>query len=134
MSQACCEPVLQTTTEQWGMHFAQTGAALHFCCLTAHLYEEQVFIGAIAVSQACCEPVLQSSTEQQGSSSALTSAAVLWCWVTAHLSGEQISIGAIAVAQACCEPVLAEQHRTVRKLFCLDQCCSALVLHHCTPV
>jgi len=23
MTQACCEPVLQSTTEQWGMHFAQ---------------------------------------------------------------------------------------------------------------
>ncbi|DBA89324.1 TPA: hypothetical protein ACH3X2_004768 [Trebouxia sp. C0005] len=36
---ACCEPVLQSSTEQWGMHFAQTSAALHVCWLTAHLYE-----------------------------------------------------------------------------------------------
>jgi len=24
VTQACCEPVLQSTTEQWGMHLAQT--------------------------------------------------------------------------------------------------------------
>ena len=65
-SQACCEPVLQSTSEQWGMQFDQTSAGLHFCWLTAHLYEEQFSIGAIAVTQACCEPVLQSTTEQWG--------------------------------------------------------------------
>ena len=46
------------------MHFAQTSAAVHNCWLTAHLNEEQISIGVIAVTQACCEPVLQSSTEQ----------------------------------------------------------------------
>ncbi len=28
----------------------------------------------------------------------------------------------------------AEQHRAVRNAFCPDQCCSALVMGHCTPV
>ncbi len=64
MTQASCEPVLQNTTQQWGMHIAQISAAVHFCWLSAHLYEEQISVGAIAVTQACCEPVLQSSTEQ----------------------------------------------------------------------
>ena len=30
------------------------------------MYEEQTFIGVIAVTQVCCEPALQSSTEQRG--------------------------------------------------------------------
>ena len=32
---------------------------------TAHLYEEQISIGATAVTQACCESVLQSTTQNQ---------------------------------------------------------------------
>ncbi len=88
------------------MHFAQTIAAVQFCCLTGHLYEEQIPIGAIAVTQACCEPVLQSTTEQWGMHFAQTRDAVHFCCLTAHLYEEQISIGAIAVTQACCEPVL----------------------------
>jgi hypothetical protein len=89
-----------------GSYFALTSAAEHWCCITAHLYEEQISTGLIAVAQACCEPVLQSSTEQWGIYFILTSAAVHWCCITAHLYEEQSSIGAIAVAQACCEPVL----------------------------
>ena len=64
LTQACCEPVLQSSTEQWRLHLALNSAALHFCWLTAHLYKEQISIGVIAVTQACCELVLQSSTEQ----------------------------------------------------------------------
>ena len=40
---------------------------MHWCWLTAHLYEKQISVGVTAVAQACCDPVLQSSTEQQGS-------------------------------------------------------------------
>ncbi len=85
MTQACCEPVLQSTTEQWGMHFALISAAVLLSWLTAHLYEEQISTGAIAMTQACCEPVLQSSTEQWGMYFAQTSAAVHLSWLTAHL-------------------------------------------------
>ena len=45
--QACCEPVLQSYTEQWGIYFAQGSAALHFCWLTAHLYKDQISIGVM---------------------------------------------------------------------------------------
>ncbi len=76
MTQACCEPVLQSTTEQWGMHLAQTSVALDLSWLTAHLYEDKIFRGAIAVTQACCEPVLQSTTEQWGMHFAQTSVAL----------------------------------------------------------
>jgi len=67
---------VQSSTEQQGSCFAQTSAEVHWCCITAHLHEDQISIGVIAVAEACCEPVLQSSTEQQGSFFALTSAAV----------------------------------------------------------
>jgi len=77
--QACCEPVLQSSTEQWGMHVALTSAAVHWCWSKAHLYEEQIFSSVIAMIQACCQPVLQSSTEQWELHLALTSAAVRWC-------------------------------------------------------
>ncbi len=100
MAQACCEPVLQSSTEQQGSYFALSSAAVHWSCITAHLYEGQISIGVIEVAQGCCEPVLQSSTGQQGSYFALTSAAVHWCWVTAHLYEQQISIDVIAVTQA----------------------------------
>ncbi len=36
---------------------------LHFYLLTTHLYDEQIYIGVIAVTQACCAPVLQNSGE-----------------------------------------------------------------------
>ena len=62
-TQACCELVLQSSTEQRGMHFALSSAALHSCWLTAHLNKGQVFAGVFAKTQACSEPVLQSSTE-----------------------------------------------------------------------
>ena len=30
VTQACCEPVLQSNTEQWGMRFTLVTAAVHF--------------------------------------------------------------------------------------------------------
>ncbi len=54
VTQARCEPVLRSTTEQWGKQFAQTSAAVHFCWLTAYLYEEQISIGVTALKQDCC--------------------------------------------------------------------------------
>ncbi len=89
VGQTCCEASLQSSTEQWGSYFALASAAVHCCCITAHLYEEQISIGVIAVGQTCCEPVLQSSTEQWGSYFALASAAVHCCCITAHLYEEK---------------------------------------------
>jgi len=114
VKQASCQPVLQSTTEQWGMHFVQTSAAVHLSWLTAPLNEEQTSIGVIAVKQASFEPFLQSSNEQWGMHSAQTNAVVQLSWLTAPLYKEQISplneeqtsIGVVAVKQASCEPVL----------------------------
>ena len=79
------------------MHLAKPSAAVQCCWVTACLYEEHLFIGAIAVTQGYCEPDLQSSTEQWGVHFALISIEVHWCWVTASLYEGQISIGVIAV-------------------------------------
>ena len=63
VAQACCEPMLQSSTEQWGMHSALSCDAMPWCWVTADLYAQQIVIGVLAVVQACCEPLLQSSTE-----------------------------------------------------------------------
>jgi len=77
---------------------------VHWCCITAHLYEEQISTGVNAMSQACCEPVMQSSTEQWESLFALALAAMNWCYINANLYEEQISLGVFAVTQGCCQP------------------------------
>ena len=48
---------------------------MHWSCITAHLYEEKISIGVVAVAQGCCELVLQSSAEEWGQHFALDSAA-----------------------------------------------------------
>jgi len=50
LAQGCCEASLQSNTEQWESYTALTSAAVHCCCITAHLYEQQISIGAIAVT------------------------------------------------------------------------------------
>ncbi len=50
VTQACKESVLQSTTEQWGKQFALSSVAVHWCWVTAHLYEQQMSIGVIAVT------------------------------------------------------------------------------------
>jgi len=97
---------LQSSTEQWEMQFALLSVAVHGCCVTAHLYEEQISIGVIAVTQTSCEPVLQSSTAQRGMQFALLSAAVHFFCVMALLYEEQISISVTALSQTRCEPEL----------------------------
>jgi len=83
VTQACCEPFLQSSTERWGLHFAQGSAAMPWCWVTAELYEEQTSIGVIAMAQACCQAVLQRSTEQWELHFSQGSEAMPWCWVTA---------------------------------------------------
>ncbi len=87
-------------------HFANNSVALHWCWVTAHLYEQQIFVGVIAVIKACRQRVLQSSTEQWGLYYDLNSVAVHWCWLTAQLCEQQIPIGELAMPQACCKSVL----------------------------
>ena len=81
------------------MHSAKASVAVHWCWVTAHLYEQQTFIGVFTVTHACCETVLQSSTGHWGMHSAEASAAVPWCWVTAHLYEQQTFIGVFTVTQ-----------------------------------
>ncbi len=79
---------------------------MFWCLDTAELYEEQTFIGVIAVAKACCQALLQSSTEQWKLYFSKGSAAVYWCWVSVELYEEQNFIGVIAVAKACCQALL----------------------------
>ena len=83
-----------------------------------------------AVAQACCQPGLHSSTEQ--GAIAKSSVALPCCWVTAHLYQQQISLGVFAVAQACCQLVLHSS--TEQGAIVQEQCGTALLLGHCTPV
>ena len=85
VTQGYCEAVLQSSTEQLEQHFAKNSVAVHWCWITAHLYDQQIFTGANAVTQGCCQAVLQSSTEQWEQHFAQGSAAVHYCWVTAHM-------------------------------------------------
>jgi len=48
MARACCQPVLQSITEQWVMHSALSTAAMHWCWSHADLYEERISIGVFA--------------------------------------------------------------------------------------
>ena len=59
----------------------------------------------------------------------LTSAAVHW-WSVCLKNIQRCLCSDTTMLSTC----FAEQHRAVRNAFCLDQCCSALVLGHCTPV
>ena len=134
MAQACCEPVLQSSTEQWAGYFALTSAAVLCCCISAHLCGEQISIGTFAVAQACCEPVLQSCIEQWAGYVALTSAAVLCCCISAHLCGEQISIGVTAVAHPYCSSAdsrqcTAGEDCSVLHSTCLHCCFSRCCFH-----
>ena len=41
--QACCQPVLDSSIEQWGIHFVKSCAAVHWCWVTADLYGQGTF-------------------------------------------------------------------------------------------
>ncbi len=51
VAQGCCEPVLQSNTEQWGLHVALKRAAMHRCWVTAHICEKHISVGSFAVTQ-----------------------------------------------------------------------------------
>ena len=128
MAQACCQLVLHSSTEQGAT--AKSSVALHCCLVTAHLYQQQISIGVFAVAQACCQPLFHSSTEQ--GAIAKSSLALHCCLVTAHLYQQQISLGVFAVCQACCQPLLHSS--TEQGAMFQEQCGTALLLDHCTPL
>ena len=128
VAQACCQPLLHSSTEQGAI--AKSSVALPCCWVTAHLYQQQISLSVFAVAQACCQPVLHSSTEQ--GAIAKSSVALHCCWVTAHLYQQQISLSVFAVAQACCQPGLHSS--TEQGAMFLEQCGTALLLGHCTPI
>jgi len=86
----------------------------------------------LRLCSAAVDSVLQSSTEDWGARFALSSAAVHRCWLTAPLYEEQICIGVTTVLKCKLWACFAEQHWTLGISFCQSQCCSALLLAHCT--
>ena len=134
MTQACCEPVLQSSTRQWGMHCAKSSAAVHCWWVTAHSYLRQVFIGEIAVTQACCELLLHSSTGQWGmhfaKNQCCSALLVGHCTLVSAAGLNRCNCSDTSMLQAC----FAEQHCTVWNVFCQNQCCSGLLVGHCTFV
>ena len=61
-----------------------------------------------------------------------SSVALHCCWVTAHLYQQPISLGVFAVAQACCQPLFHSS--TEQGANFQEQCGTALLLGHCTPI
>ena len=116
------------------MQFALPSDAVHFCCGTELLYEEQISMSVTVVTQTSCEPELRSSTGQWGMQFALLSAAVHFCCVTALLYEEQISISINAVTQTSCEPILQSSTEQWGMQSDPGQCCSAFLLCYCTHV
>ena len=112
------------------MHSAKASAAVHWCWVTAHLYEQQTFIGVFKVTHACCDCFAEQHWTL-GNVFCKASAAEHWCWVTAHLYEQQIFTGVFTVRQACCESVLRS---TLDSGECILpkpvlQCCSAKQSH-----
>ena len=62
VAEACCQPVMHSSNEQQGSYFALTSAAVHWCCITAHLYEQQTLLRRgclwllLAAVQQICPP------------------------------------------------------------------------------
>ena len=50
--QVCSHPALMhCSIAQWGMHFAKTSAAVHWCWFITHQHEQQITIGVIALTE-----------------------------------------------------------------------------------
>ena len=59
-TQACWKPALQSSTQQWGLHFALNIVAVHCWWVSADLYQKQIFICVIEMIQ-----VLQACLAEQ---------------------------------------------------------------------
>ncbi len=79
---------------------------MHWIWVAAALYEQQTFIGVVALSQNCCQPDFHSNIEQWRMLSANNSCCSALNLVAAALYEQQIFIGVIAESQGCCQPVL----------------------------
>ena len=130
--QNCCQFDWPGSTKQQGMHFALNSAAVHWClhpCMSSKPWQVYLQQNKPAVSLFCTAALSRGRLHLAKSSVALH-----WCWATAHLYKEQISIGVSAAKQACYQPVLHSSTEQGATAFCQEQCGTALVLGHCTPV
>ena len=46
-----CQPVLQSSIQQWRLIYAYGSGAVHCCWVTADLYEQQTFTGVLSLLQ-----------------------------------------------------------------------------------
>ncbi len=78
---ASCEPVLQSTSEHWEVHFSQTSVAMHFCWLTAYLTGTGVIIWPLHTSKAARDRVLcwQMNSPYGTSNADLMKAQQMYC-------------------------------------------------------
>ncbi len=88
------------------MDFANSSAAFHWCWVIADQYEQQIFIGVLAVTQACCQPVLQSSTEKGA-------------WTLPKAVLQCIGVGSLQTIMNCkSSQVYWHSHKLAVSLFC----------------
>ena len=117
-----------------GNTFAQTSIAVHFCWLTAHMYEEQISTGVTAVTHKPVVSLFCLAALNGGKCICPSSIAVHFCWLTAYLYEDQISIGVIAVTHKPVVSLFCLAALNSGKCICPDQHCSAFLLAHCIPV
>ncbi len=51
LHQHICQPVLQSSIEQWRLDSAYGSGAVHCCWVTADLYEQQTFTDVLSLPQ-----------------------------------------------------------------------------------
>ena len=138
---ACCEAVLQSSTEQWGLQFALSTAAVQFCWVSAHLNEMHFTIGAIAVKHcllACCSVVLCKTGSQQPCATAVTPMKICSSHMCAVMQHQCTAALVKAEQLACCSVLLCKTGlqqpcaTAVTPMKICSSYMSAVMQHKCT--
>jgi len=91
---------------------SQLGAALHWCWVTAHLFEEQIFTGVHRVLSNV--DLHSSSTGAEGMHRILSNDDLQPCWAPADLCTVQSRVGLLAASEKavpnlCCRAALVRR-------------------------
>lgn len=125
VAQDCCQPVLHSSTEQQGMHFASNDAAMLWC--VALLCGWQILVGVDAVAQDRCQLLLHSDAQQQGMRFALNNGTeqqlrlALCCYAKQACTSEITPMN----FQSPCR-CATTKHQSMAALFkakCMPYCC-----------
>ena len=141
----CCQLGLQSTTGQSGMHFVLTSAAVQLVmghCTPVCLKKIQRCLCSDTTMLSAC--FAEKTKRQWGMhfvslTKSWPGVVVHWWWDTVHLCVCKISKGVFGSDTTMLSACFAEKQKAVRNAFLFlwqspDQCCSALVMAHCTPV